>query len=300
MKKFIAVCLLGLLFGADLFAQRPEIMDEVRVARIDSLIDDLFFGDELQAFVPEVSKNYQFLYFRTNYDSRTYFAGREIGDEQYNLSGQLFYMHSNGIFAGISGSWYSQLDPGYRTTVLTLGFGKGLKKASFLRYRFSYDYFLFHQDDPDFDPLYTSSLNTGMTLKSKSLGTRLDASFLLGKEVSAQLSWDAYAYLNLVKLGKYDKIRLEPEVSLYFATETAAFSLSEVLIDPVTNEVTGAYYEDTFGLLNIQLSLPLNITFHNFDLELSYQYNLPRTQGNVIDYPESSSFRLSLGYMFSL
>lgn len=300
MKKIFLILFLAFLSGQQLYAQKPESLDEARMARIDSLLNDLLFGEDVSAYAQGLKQNFQFLYFRANYDTKTYFAGREIGNDQYNLSGQLFYMHSNGIFAGVSGSWYSQLDPGYRTTVLTLGYGKGLKNAKFLRYRFSYDYYLFNNDDPDFDPLYTSGLNTGITLKSKSLGTRFDAAFLLGKEVSTQLSWDFYAYLNLVKLGKYDKIRLEPEVSLSFGTEAAAFSLSEVLVDPVTNDVYDTYYEDVFGLLNVQLILPLNITYRNFDFEVSYQYNLPRTQGDALSYPESSSFRLSLGYMFSL
>ncbi len=291
---------LAWLAAVSVKAQNPVVTDELRIARVDSLLDDLFFGDEELTGLFTEKKNYQFLYWRANYDSRTFFAGREIGSNQYNLSGQMYYLNSNGIFAGVSGAWYSQLDPGYRTTILTLGFGKGLKKAKFFRYRLAYDYYLFNNDDPDFDPLYTSSLTAGITLKSKSLGTRFNSTFLLGKEVSTQLSWNTYAYLNLVKLGKYDKIRLEPQVLFYFGTESAEFLLNEVLIDPLTNIEYTSYYKDVFGLMNVQLQLPLNITLKNFDFEAAWIYNLPRTMGDGMSYPENSFFRVSIGYILSL
>ncbi len=300
MKRLIIFLILTVFFIANLNAQKNEITDKLREARIDSLIDVIVFDDLETSTSPKLKKNYQFIYFRTNYNSKTFFAGREIGDQQYNLSGQLYYLHSKGIYAGVSGAWYSQLDPGYRTTVLTLGYGHGLKKLNFFRYRFSYDYFLFNNNDPNFKPLYNSGINTGITLKTKNTGTRGSVSLLLGKEIGTQITWDLYSYINLIKLGTYDRIRFEPELSFYFGSESVEYQLNEVIIDPVTNTEYSSYYKDVFGLLNIQFELPISINYKNFDFEAAWIYNMPRTQNKDLTYPDNSFFRISLGYIFKL
>lgn len=300
MRKSISIILISLFFSVNLKAQKNEISDKIRESRIDSLLDVIVFDEQEKNSSTVLKTSYQFLYVRTNYASNTFFAGREIGENQYNQSGQLFYLNSNGIYAGLAGTWYSQLDPGYRTTVLSLGYGKSLKNLKFLRYRFSSDYFIFHNDNPNFEPLYSGSVNAGLTLKSKTMGTRGGVSFLIGKEIGTQATWDVYSYINLMKLGKYDKIRLEPEASLYFGSESVEYQLNEVLIDTLTNTTYTSYYKKEFGLLNIQLELPLSINYKSFDLEATWIYNFPQTMNKGITYPENWFFRISLGYIFKL
>ena len=301
VTKLFTFILFTFLFSSISLAQETDqITDRFEDARIDSLFNDLFYGDDGFFQVPTLKKNYELIYFRTNYDSRTFFAGREIGEQQYNLSSQLYYLHSRGIFLGMSGAWYSQLDPGYRTTVFSLGFSKALKKHKFFRYRLSYDYYLFNSGDVDYDPLYTSGANAGITLKSSSLGTRFNASFLLGKEVGTQLSWDLYGKIKLIKLGTYDNISFDPELSLYFGSEAVEFQLNEVLIDPETNLEYSSYYEDVFGLMNVQIELPLSVVYKSFDIEASWVHNFPQSMDDQIGYLESSFFRFSLGYFFNL
>ena len=300
MKKFVWVLVMAVFAGSSLKAQRTEIPDQLRDARLDSILNEVLFDDEDLSYLFQVKKNFQFLYWRSNFDTRTFYAGREIGTQQYNFSGQLFYMHSMGLFAGVSGSWYSQLDPGYRTTVLSVGYSKGLKKKQFFRYRLSYDYFVFNNDDPDFEPLYNSGLSAGITLKSKTLGTRMNYYLLLGKETGSSFSWNAYSYLNLLRLGTYDRIRLEPQVLFYFGSEAVEYQLSEILVDPLTNTTYDSYYKDEFGLMNIQLQLPLRVKYKNFDFEASWIHNFPQTMNDGFSYPQNSSFRFSIGYIFSL
>ena len=300
MRKLLFVVVLFIISGKMLTAQKPEIAEKLREEQIDSLLNLVLFEEDDLSYLFNLKKNYQFLYARTNYNSRTYYAGREIGKNQYNLSAQLFYLHSSGIHAGISGAWYSQLDPGYRTTVLSLGYSKGLKKSNFFRYRLSYDYFLFNNNDPDFKPLYSSSLNTGITLKGKNMGTRGNLSVLLGQETGTQFTWDFYSNMNLAKLGRYDKIRFEPQVSLYFGSESVEYQLNEVLIDPFTNIEYDSYYKDVFGLLNVQLELPVTMNYKGFNLEAGWIFNFPHTMDKNMSYPNNSYFRIALGYIFKL
>ncbi len=284
------------------FAQNDitDVIDKDRQMRIDSLFNDLFFGDDYFFTSDEIDLSYQLFYLRANYSSNTFYAGREIGVDQYNIGGQLYYLNSNGLFAGVSGVWYSQLDPEYRSTVLSLGYSKALKKANYFRYRLSYDYYLYNTAKIDYDPVYSSGLNAGITLKSKSVGARFDASFLLGKEVGTQLSSDLYGKLTLIKLGSYDRINIEPELSFFFGSEAVEYDLSEILIDPFTNEEYSTFYKDEFGLMNIQLEIPLNIIYKNFDVELAWTHNFPQTMDKNLEYKESSFFRFSIGYFLQL
>lgn len=300
LKQWLII--VGVLGTAQaLWAQQPtDIFDEVYTDRVDSLLNDVFFGDEEWSYLVEPRKHYQFLYWRSNFDSGTYFAGREIGEQQNNLSGQLYYLHSLGFYAGVSGAWYSQLDPGYRTTVLTAGYANGPQKMSFFRYRLAFDYFLYHDDDPDFDPAYSGGINTGMTLKSKHAGVRVDAYHLLGDDFKTSLTVDGYSSWRILRLGTYDRVSLEPEVSLFWGAELVEYQLNEVLIDPETNIIYDRYFEDTFGLMNIQLEIPLNIRYKQFDIEASWIHNFPHSMQDGLTYPESSFFRFSVGYLFNL
>ncbi|MCG8374717.1 MAG: hypothetical protein MI700_14335 [Balneolales bacterium] len=301
MKNLVVVFCFCVL-GNFVFAQEEiEKVMESQLSRVDSVLNDfLSVEDEGILDLFSQQKNFQFLYFRTNYDNKTFYAGREIGDNQYNLSGQLFYMHSKGFYAGLAGAWYSQLDPGYRTTVMSFGYGKGLKKLKFLRYRASFDLYFYNNNDPDYDPVYTSSINLGTSLKSKVLSTRFDATFLLGKEIGTQLNWDIYSKITLLKFGKFNKLRIEPELSFYFGSETVEYDLSSYLQEYFGQDGSIYYYEDVFGLLNTQLSIPLTLSLGDFDFEASWTHNLPRSMNSAVDYPSSSLFSFSVGYIFSL
>ena len=301
MKKL--TCTIIVIFAAVVSFAQKEVVEELQESRIDSIIDDFLFveddSDEILGLLKE-TKNYQFLYWRTNYDSKTFYAGREIGSNQYNLSSQIFYLHSKGFYVGLAGSWYSDLDPGYRTTVLSFGYGKGLKKIKFLRFRSSFDLYFYNNDDPDYDPIYTSSLNLGTTLKSKIVSTRFDAAFLLGKEFGTQFNWDIYSKITLLKFGKYDKLQFEPEISFFFGSETVEYDLSTYLYDEFPDIAPSYYYEDVFGLLNAQISIPLSLSIKNFDFEFAWKRNLPRTNDYAYDYPKTSLFSFSVGYIFNL
>ena len=61
-----------------------------------------------------------------------------------------------------------------------------------------------------------------------------------------------------------------------------------------------SYYENRFGLMNIQFNLPLYLSYKNFDFQISYQYNVPQNFVDDINYPNPSTFQFSVGYFFHL
>lgn len=270
---------------------------------IDAILDSMFFNadDEILLMLADMNRNHNFIYSRFGYDSRTVYAGREIGTDQYNLTGQMFYLNSTGFHLGVSGAWYSQMDPSYRSTVVSAGYSNGLGKTKRIRYRVSYNRYFYRSDTSDYEPVYTGSVNTGVTLKAGPIGTRLDYSLLTGKEFGSQLSADLFGNLTLFKLGRNIKFRVLPEVSFYFGSETVESERYSYLNDGMQSSGRiDNVYKDRFGLMNTQLSLPLEFSIGDLDIEVAYIYNINRSLDADYTFDNVSIINISLGYFFMI
>lgn len=257
-----------------------EVLDEMLLER-DNNIDALIDG----------AKAYHFLYLNTSYSNKTMSAGREIGSNASNYSGQLYYFISNGLYFGISGAWYTDFEPHYQSTPVVVGYSNGGK---YVRYRASYSRYFYHLDD--YDPLFSNSVSMGVTLRKKWAGVRVDYSYLFGQEDDNKLSLVLYSEIELWKFKRRNKITLDPQLGFYMGTETVE---SEIIIGD--DELYPIYNtEDLFGWMNTQFSVPLSFSFGDFSLELEYTYNIPRSLDPNFSYPNSHLFNVSLGYIISL
>jgi hypothetical protein len=267
-----------------------------QVDRIDSLLNDLVFNESDPLIIPKKTVKYDFLYSGVNFSSKTFYAGREIGDNMYNISGHLFYYNSSGLFMGASGRWYDQLTPGYTTTTLSVGYSKALDKNKLFRFRTMYSRFLYN--DPESLSTYPDKNNfsLGLSFRKKWIGARISVNSLFGEDFRINLSTAIYSRFTLVKLGKYNKIYAAPEVSLFLGTETILLSPSayQSMLKLPGNE------KDVFGLLNTQFYVPVGISLGNFDVEFSASLNIPGTQDNTVSYPVTFYYAVSLGYMLPI
>ncbi len=267
--------------------------------KVDSVLNDLFF-DEVDLYeLFDGNTNFHFLYFVTSFNSATYYAGRQVGTNEPNMSGQMYYFISNGLYFGASGVQYSHLDPGFRSVVVSAGYTNSLKKLKYVRYRLSYDRFVYVNMGTDFEPTYTADINGGVTLQYKIIGTRFDYTLLMGKEWGNLMSLDFYGKIKLFSLGKYDRIQLEPEFSLFYGTDVVEYDLNAHLIDDPFYEPNYIQKEE-FGLLNSQISLPLSIAYRNFDLEVSYSYQFPKSLDPAYYYDKSGFWSVSLAYIIDI
>lgn len=289
------------LYGQEEISE--QISDEsAREAKLDSLLNDLFVDDEdIYSFSGSFNPlKMHYFYYRSSLNTRTLYAGREIGENQINLGNQFYYLNGAGFYLGLSGIWYSQMDPGYRTTVLMAGYSNTVFKWDPLRFRVSYFRFLSHINDPDYIQLYNQGLSTGVTLSSDKLGIRLDGSLSFGDYDPAKyLSADVYGNITIYKKENRRKVRLRPTVSFSYGVDYQEMALDESVFDPYTGMEYTSYYEDVFGLMNVQLELPLFVSYKNFDFQLSYRYNIPRNFVDELEYPNISSLQLSIGYFFN-
>jgi hypothetical protein len=286
--RHVVILILLLMNGLSVWSQTD---------RLDSLLRDILGDDrELMQFLNPPS-SYCYLYGGIAGDNKTYYAGRELGDDMYSLNGNLYFFHSKGFFIGASGSWYSELGPGYNTTVLSAGINTPLNKKKSLLFRASYSRYLYNNSDPETEYVYTNSLGTGLSLRNNWIGGRLSINILFGKDFGMNLTPGIFSRITLVKFGKYNKIRLEPEILAFIGSETVEYETnSGQQPDSQSLYVT----EDAYGLLNTQFTMPVCIYLGDFDFELGYSVNMPVTQDENITYPVSSFFSFSIGYLFPL
>ena len=288
MRNWVMVVLL-LCIGTILTAQELD----------DTIIDELFeTDDEVLADLWDEVSSYHFIYATLNYSNNTLYSGRKYGEKQYSILPQVFYLHSKGWVLGIAGNLYQNGSPVWSSTILTAGFSKTVGSKQWLNYRFSFDKYFFSNAD-SIEPSFTSSLNVGMTFKTRTIGWRNNFSLLLGNETSFQYASSAYARLNLIKFSKYNKLTFEPQVTLSFGDETALVyqpgrQIGQYTLPPV------ASYQKIWGLMNTQFQIPLDLSLGNFDFELGYNYNIPRALGDDDQLPQTSFINFSIGYFFSL
>lgn len=265
--------------------------------QLDSLLEVILFEDEEMVALLTEKTNYQFLYARTHFENRSYFAGRDIGIEQQNYSAQLSYFHSAGISAGIGTIWYSQFNPRLYATTVMLGYSGKLGKSNDYRFRSSYNRYFFSEMDSIDSHAFSNAFALGATVDKGFFGTRLDLTLLTGEEIASQVSWDLYLDITLIKLGAYDRIKIEPEVSFFLGKEIVAYY---ELGSPGQNQEYILVEDSDFGLLNMAFRLPLTIDFKNIDLEFGYNVNLPNSKLSDDKLPMTNYFNISLGYIFSL
>ena len=265
--------------------------------KLDSLLEVILFEDEELVSLLTEKTNFQFLYARTQFENQSYFTGRDIGIEQQNYSAQLSYFHSAGISAGVGTIWYSQFDPRLYATTLMLGYSGNFGKSNDYRYRSSYNRYFFSNTDSVDSHAFNNAFALGATIDKGLIGTRLDLSLLTGEETAAQLSWDLFLDITLIKLGTFDRIKFEPEVSFFLGKEIVAYY---ELGSPGQNQEYLQVADSEFGLLNTAIRIPLSIDYKNFDLEIGYNINLPHSMLADYKLPMTTYFNVSLGYIISL
>jgi len=264
--------------------------------RIDSLLNDLVYNDNDPLMMPEKPVKFDFISTGINFNSNTFYAGREVGiDKMFNITGHLFYYNSTGLFIGASGNWFDQLTPSYSATTLSAGFSKAVDKKKLFTFRTSYSRFLYYKPDTASYYPYKNNFSLGLSFRKNWIGARISSNLLFGEEYKFNISTGLYSRFTLIKLGKYNKIYMAPEVSAFMGSETIATTKGG---SGDGNQTINT--KEVYSLLNTQLYIPIGISIGDFDLEFNYSVNFPTTQDASITYPVSSFYTISIGYMLPI
>jgi hypothetical protein len=289
MKKYltILVCLSGVFYG---YSQ--ELTKE---KEIDALIDELFMVDEVINELTASYKNSQILYISTTYNSDTYFSGRDIDIDQYNIIPQITYAHSNGIFASLSGIYYSEFVPKWDVTTATVGFSKNIGKMKLFKYSVSYSKYFYAND---IDNIYTNTLNAGLGVRNKkrTLGTQISGSYLFGEDQSFEIASRSFVEFNLLKTKK-NSLNFKPQLNIVAGKQTIELARIYNQDGQMLTEYTE---NDVFDLINTQINLPLQFSTNSFDYEVGYNINFPNALGDESNLKSTGFFNISIGYLIDL
>lgn len=289
MKKYltILVCLSGVFYG---YSQ--ELTKE---KEIDALIDELFMVDEVINELTASYKNSEILYISTTYNSDTYFSGRDIDIDQYNIIPQITYAHSNGIFASLSGIYYSEFVPKWDVTTATIGFSKNIGKKKLFKYSVSYSKYFYAND---IDNIYTNTLNAGLGVRNKkrTLGTQISGSYLFGEDQSFEMASRSFVEFNLLKTKK-NSLNFKPQLNIVAGKQTIELARIYNQDGQMLTEYTE---NDIFDLINTQINLPLQFSTNSFDYEVGYNINFPNALGDEYNLKSTGFFNISIGYLIDL
>lgn len=289
MKKYITLLLWlsGLTFA---YSQEPTKEKE-----IDDLIEELFMEDEVINELTASLKNSQFLYVSATYNSDTYFSGRDIDIDQYNITPQITYAHSNGIFASLSGIYYSEFVPKWDVTTATVGFGKNIGKNKLFKYSVSYSKYFYEND---LENIYTNTLNAGLGVRNKkrTIGTQLSGSYLFGEDQSFEIASRSFVDVNLMKTKK-SSLKFKPQLNIVAGKQTIELARIYNQDGQILTEYTE---NDVFDLINTQINLPLQFSTNSFDFEAGYNINFPNAIGDESNLKNTGFFSFSIGYLIDL
>ena len=289
MKKYLSL----LLWISGLFFVQAQ--EPTKEKEIDDLIDELFMEDELINELTASLKKSQFLYISATYNSDTYFSGRDIGIEQYNITPQITYVHTNGIFASLSGVYYSEFVPKWDVTVATVGFGKNIGKKKLFKYAVSYSRY-FYADD--INNIYTNTFNVGLGIRNKkrNMGTQLTGSYLFGKDQSFEIVSRSFIDFNLLK-RHHSSLKFKPQLNIIAGKQTIELAR---IVNQGGQLLTEYTENDVFDLLNTQINLPLLYSTNSFDFEAGYNINFPNAIGDESNLKSTGFFNFSIGYLIDL
>ena len=288
MKKYFTLLL---CFSVVFIASSQELSDKETDDAIDALFENNKTLDEVLASFTK----YQFLYLSMNYNSNTYFSGRDIGVHQYSLSPKISYLHYSGLSLNVSGIYYDKFDPKWDLTTVNIGYGKSLGKNNTFKYYTSYTRYFYNNG---LSNSFENDINVGVGIKNKkkTIGTQLSGSYLFGNDKALQVASTTYFVVKLIKTPKY-RLDIRPQFSIIAGDQIIELSRSYVLNGRLVTDYTT---NKVFGVINKQLNLPIQFSANSFDFELGYNINFPSAIGSETNLKNTSYFNFSAAYLFDL
>jgi hypothetical protein len=289
MKRAV-IQMIMLIYGLSAWSQTD---------RLDSLLNTVVWGDKEMMRLLDPPLWYCYLNGGITRENRTVYTGSEFEDNIVAINGNLYFYHSKGFFVGASGIWYGGPGAGYSTTIASAGINKFLNQKKSLNFRASYSRYFYAYSDSASENPYTNNLSTGISLRNKWIGGRFSLNLLFGKDFGMNFTPGIFSRIPVLRFGRYNKIQLEPELSIFIGSQTVEILNISDLVGKQGSQTTTTT-KVTYGLLNTRFYLPVCFYIGDFDLELSYSLKISSIQDENMEYPVSSFFSFSIGYLLPL
>ncbi len=261
---------------------------------LDGLLDQLFFNDK--EFVDDLLSSineYDFLYTTATFNSNTFFAGRDSGVDQFSFIPQISYYSSSGFNATITSVYYETQNPHWDFVSISAGYSNTLGKNKTFHYNAGYSRFFYSDDFDDFNN--SIDLMFGARNQNRTFGAILAGSYLFGNDQSLQFSSRVYGNITITRQSGF-ALKFKPQLNFLIAEQAITFVPPPRPGLPPPMPVT----IEEFTLLNTQLNLPISFTSSSWDVEFSWNLNLPSAIENERDVDATNFFSVSVGYLFDL
>jgi len=287
---------------------------------IDSLLSVLESNQDDKDWLDIISgkANYQLLYFQIAYESDSYFAGRDIGLEQPNLTAQASYSYKQ-FSVTAAAIIYPQLYPPVQATAFSVNYRIPLKFP--VNIDVNYGRYFFNSENDTLTTIYPNGFGLGLSHHAKFWGVSTDMSLLTGSEgLVPQINGSLYGNFKLFSWKEANYISVRPEINIYFGSETTARArvprglakVSGLGDGPGNGNGSGPgqgggsgsgqeiIYSTAFGLLNTSMDIHLLATLGDFDIGASIQNNRPRSIDAEIAYIPTTMIAVNAGFAFSI
>lgn len=266
---------------------------------------------------------------RVGYLNQVSIAGRDLGIKQKGFNVGANYFHKSGLWGGITGFWFSEFDPAYTLTDVSIGYmGLASEKLSYMA-TYSHSFY----NSSELATLENTLSVTGI-FDFKFIEPYIYYSFYFGKETAHRITPGITFDISKKNVFIFDKISFRPSASVIFGNQNVTntiyvFSDNEQLqillsrrayLENLPNpnpreqkrilELTKRIQEfvdkeetskNVFGLMNYGFSFPLSFRKGNFNFSATYTYNIPvELPGESFDLSPNDYVSFSLSYKFKL
>lgn len=253
--------------------------------------------------------NMHMLYFQLAYESDSYFAGRDVGLEQPNLTAQALYSYKQ-ITLSAAAIAYPVLYPPIQAVALSGNYRLPLQFP--VNIDVGYGRYFFNSDNDTLSS-YPNAFTLGLSYNAKYWGVSSEFSLLAGTDgIAPQIDAGGYGQFDLFTWKKTNSISVRPQIGFYFGSEVTARSQVPPGLAKNNGQGQGngqgngpgqnddeVIYDTSFGLLNTSMSVQLSATFGDLDIGLTILNNRPRSVTQEIAYIPTTMIGVNAGYAFS-
>ncbi len=294
-------------------------LDSVWLAEIER--DSLSIFSLIDSIVSNQPKSQ--IALRTSYNSKVFNIGRDYGIDQYSITNGVSYYHKSGLYADLSGYYYSGISPHYNATAITLGYSSFISPKWGYNLNVSRTFFDQLDESASFNNTLNYNLGVSTFYYSKYLTVGLDYIYSFGsEEVNAHRIVPSLTFTPHLKTkGFLKRIKFNPILYATYGTETLySEQYNNIIVrnlikkighrnfmrayrrgnDELFNLIYDIKVSDYFGLLNVQMTFPIQYHHKKFTGTLSYNVNVPVTiPGEELDSQVNGYFGISLYYLFN-
>ena len=275
MKKllFIGFFLINLY----IFSQTEE-----EDAILDSVMDQFFTTDSL---LVDLSKT-NYFYTNFSFDESVFFAGRDFDINQFGFTPSISYMRGQNFFVSLGSAYFSELDPKWDFVSISSGYSLFLDRKERLSLTGIYSRIFFADDTAQLNP---NRLSAALAFRKNSFRLRLATGYLFGGSTAFYTSLTNSYDISIFETDSWE-MSFNPQLSFLISEQTISEQIASGFFSTQTVE------RNVFDLINTQISIPLELDRGNWDFQLSYNINLPKSLANESNLSPTGYFSFLIGY----